>query len=395
MSRRREPAPELLTRLFEAEWENWQFNGRAPHRVETAEAHGRRTLALPARHVLATPLWIDGADLALAPEAAKLELEVRGLLPRAQGMEGVDLRLFPVENRTLAVAAVFPPELPEGCPAADRFEGSPFLLDLPADAATIWREGDDLVAAFTRGRDVVYWETIDRDAGVDEVRGWLGLIIQRLRGEGVLNAVPAIASRVEGLPAARIAPPVCAVLDSAPAESPSLERVRAAWKPVSVHAAEARRRQQERLRNVVLGVVAGYLALAAVLLLYAGFLQWRAGRLATENQRLRADVEAFQPTRRDWQLLAPTIEPAAFPLERLRGVVEALPAGKINLTRLVIEDGRIIVEGEAESFALATDYYNALAASEALRGITWSGNTNPVIGPAVTTFHAEGALPTP
>lgn len=392
---RREPAPELLTRLFGSDWENWRFNGLAPHRVDDASEPARRTLAVPARHVLATPLWIEGADPALAPEAAKLELEVRGLLPRAQGMDGVALRLLPVEGRTLAVAAVFPPELPEDCPPAERFEGSPFLLELPPDAVTLWREGEDYVAAFTRGPEVVYWETIDRSAGADEVRGWLSLILQRLRGEGVITVAPRVTSRVEGLPAGRIAPPGCEVIPSPPEEVPSLANQRSAWKPVSLHAAETRQRQRAKMRNVVLAIVAGYIALAAVLLLYAGFQQWRTGRLAAANDRLRAEVAAFQPTRRDWQVLAPTIEPAQFPLELLRGVVESLPPGNIHLTRLVVEEGRIIVEGEADSFALATDYYNALAGNEALRGITWSGNTNPIIGATVTTFHAEGALPPP
>jgi hypothetical protein len=70
-----------------------------------------------------------------------------------------------------------------------------------------------------------------------------------------------------------------------------------------------------------------------------------------------------------------------------------MPAGNVHLTKLNIENGRLTIDGESDSFALATDFYNSLASSEALRGIDWSGNTNPTVGPAVTTFHAEGALP--
>ncbi len=396
--KRKGPAPDLVLRLADSDWERWEFNGHGPRLLpaDAAVEGAVRTLAVPARHVVATPIWIEGADPALAPEAAKLELEVRGLLPRAQGMQGVALRLIPAETRTLAVAAVFPPELPEACPPADRFETSPFLRELPADSVTLWREGEDYVAAFTRGRDVVYWETIDRSVSAAEVRVWLGVIVQRLLAEGVLATPPELVCAVEGLPVDRILPPACrAVTAPPPPATPSLTGLRGDWQPVSAQEAAARRLQRERMRNVVLAVAAGYLVLAAVLLLYAGSLRWKAARLAAENTRLAAAVETFQPIRKDWSLLAPTVEPAQFPLELLRGAVEAMPTGNIHLTRFVVEDGRIIIEGEADSFALASDYYNALAASEPLKGIDWSGNTNPSVGPTVTTFHAEGSLPTP
>jgi hypothetical protein len=397
--KRRGPQPDVVIRLFDEDWQRWEFANGRPTMLpaDTAENGCRRTLAVPARQVLASPLWIDGADPALAPEAAKLELEVRGLLSRTTGMQGVSLRLLPGENRTLAVAAVFPTELSESCPPADRFDVSPFLFNLPSDAVTLWREGEDYVAAVTRGAETVYWETVDRSGGAEELRIWLNLIVQRLLAEGVITAPPRIVSWVEGLPAARVAPAGCPVpgepTDETSAVVPSLDHVQGDWKPASAHRAEAQRQQRERMRSIILAVVAGYLVLAAVLVLYAGILRWKASGLVAENARLTAEIAKFDPIRRDWEVIEPTVESAQFPLELLRGVVASLPAGNIHLTKFIIDQGRLKVDGEADSFSLATDFYNSLSSNEALQGITWDGNTNPTVGPTVTTFHAEGALP--
>jgi len=396
--KRRGPQPDVVIRLFDEDWQRWEFAGGRPSKLPAdAATNGcRRTLAVPARQVLASPLWIDGTDPALASESAKLELEVRGLLSRTTGMQGVSLRLLPGEGRTLAVAAVFPNELPESCPAADRFDVSPFLFKLPADSLTLWREGEDYVAAATRGAETVYWETVDRSSGAEELRVWLSLIVQRLQAEGVLVAPPRIVSWVEGLPAARITPAGCVVLGESAADTgaiaPSLERVQGDWKPGSAHRADAQRAQRERMRGIILAVAAGYLVLAAVLVLYAGVLRWKASGLAKENAKLTAEIEKFQPIRREWEVIEPTVESAQFPLELLRGVVGSLPAGNIHLTKFKIEEGKLTIDGEAESFGLATDFYNSLSANEALAGIVWS-NTNPTVGPTVTSFHAEGALP--
>lgn len=391
----RGPQPDVLVRLFDEEWQQWEISGGKRERLPAdAPVNGsRRTLAVPARHVLASPLWIEGTDPALTPDAAKLELEVRGLLSRAQGMEGVSLRLHPGETRTLAVAAVFPPELPEGVPGAERFDGSPFLLALPPDAATLWREGEDYVVAFTRGRDVVYWETADRSLGGEELRTWLRLITLRLEGEGVLDEPPRVVSLVEGLPADRFAPAGSRPSrDSDSAGSPALENLRGDWKPVSAHEADAKRKVRERMRSIVLAVAAGYLVLAAILFIYAGVLRWQSAGARAEAAKLRAAVDEFQPTAGDWNFIAPTAEPALYPLALLRGVIEAMPPDGVRLTKFNVEGGRISIDGEAPDFAAAKAFYNSLASSPGLKGIVWDGNTTPTVT-TVTSFHAEGALP--
>jgi hypothetical protein len=400
--KRKTAAPDVVVRLFDEEWQRWDVTGGAARLLGAdaalANGGGRRILAAPARQILASPLWIEGADPALVTEAAKLELEVRGLLPRAQGMDGVSLRLLPQDDRLLAVAAIFPPELPEGCPAkdAERFDASPLLMQLPEDSATLWREGGDIVAAFTRGRDVVYWETIDRSVGAEELRAWLGLICLRLRGEGVIAKSPRIVSWVEGLPAVRVAPAACAVEERSgeTAVQPTIARARFDWKPASAVVADEQRRRREQIRTIGLGIAAFYVVVIAVLVIYAGIVRWKAGHLAAESARLRAEVEKFQPIARDWDVLAPSVEPEQFPLEILRGVVMAMPPDGIRLTRFILEDGKVTVEGEANTFQMATDFTNSLGNSEPLRGITWESGTPTPESNNVWRFSNTGPLPT-
>lgn len=398
--KKRGPLPDVVARLFDAAWQRWEFAAGAPARQLSGEAPGeaRRILAVPARHVIATPLWIDGGDAALAPETVKLELEVRGLLPRAQGMAGTAMRLLPGGPRMLAVAAVFPAELPADCPQVEAFEVSPFFLALPADAATLWREGEDFVAAFTRGDDVVYWETIDRAAGAGELRCWLGLLALRLRGETVIEKPPRIASWVEGISAASIAPEGCEIVRdvaSAIPGVPSLQRARFDWKPASVLLAEAQRVRNERVRKFVLAVAAGYIVLAAVLALYFGSLRWQMARLAGEAARLRAEVETFQPIARDWAVLSPTLSPSVYPLEILGGAVAGMPAKGVRLILFRVEDGKVTISGEADTFQMATDYFNTLSSSDAFRGFGLQSDTPQMKANNSASFNITGTIPTP
>jgi hypothetical protein len=399
MTRRGPVSSDVVVRLYEEAWQRWKLSGGSPQLLANEEVHAdgatRVIHAVPARRVIATPLWIEGADAALAPETVKLELEVRGLLPRAQAMGGTVVRLLPQENRQLAVVATFPPELPEENSLADAYDVSPFLLDLPSDAVTLWREGDDLVAAFTRGEAVVYWETIDRSVPAEELQTWLGVLNLRLRGEAIIDRVPKVVSWVEGLPAARIAPAGCEATGAAPDSRPSLKHARFEWKPVSAQQADLQRLRREQIKRVVLIVAAIYVVIAAGFTLYFGALRWKISRLANETTQLKAEVEKFQPIARDWTMIAPTVEPEQYPLEILSGVVTGMPPQGIRLIRFKIEGGAVGVEGEADTFQMATDFYNALATAEGFRGFNLQSDTPQMKANNAASFNIHGAIPPP
>lgn len=398
---RRGPAAEVVLRLYDDAWQAWKLapDGGAAQRLggigDPLVTEARRIIAVPARRVIASALWIEGNDESLVVEAARLELDLRGLLPRGQGADGITLRLRPEEARTLVVAAAFPGEWPEE-PAIDgteRFEASPFLLPLPADSVTLWREEGDIVAAFRRGNDVVYWETIDRDAGADEMRTWIGLMALRLQGEGILSGPLKVISWVEGLAAARVAPSGWTASSEAVIEPlPVLERAKFEWRPPQAVQASAARAQRERVRTLVLAVAAAYVALIVVFGAYFGYLKFQASRLLAESKALNAEVATFESIAREWSMIAPTAETDTYPLEILRNVVAALPASGIRLTKFSIEGEQIWIEGEADNYPLAASFYEAVEKSEELANITWDNALPTLKQTGVASFRMKGQI---
>lgn len=373
---RRVPSREILFRLFDDSWESWEL-GAVPRRVEDAGAADQGSLAVPARQVVCSPLWIEESDDALVTEAAKLELEVRGLMPRAHGMNAVVLRAIPGGNRTMVVASVFPEGLPDEYPEAIRFDASPFLISLGADALTIWREGDDIVAAVTKGAHVVYWETNDRGADTVELRVWLGLIVTRLRGEGIITTTLTFANCVAGLAAERIMPQGChpepTVRDASDC-APNVRDAKWEWRPEAVLLAEQAQAQRARNRKVLFAVGAAYLVLAILVGAYFGLLTLQAGMLGREAKSLEEQIEGFQPVADEWlDVIGRTADPATFPLVILGKVVAELPPDGVRLTQFKIDGNEVTVAGEADSILIANDFTNKVAGSDS--AVAWERQT--------------------
>jgi hypothetical protein len=106
-------------------------------------------------------------------------------------------------------------------------------------------------------------------------------------------------------------------------------------------------------------------------------------------------VETFQPIARDWNILAPTLTPSIYPLEILGGAVAGMPPTGIRLILFRIEDGRVTVSGEADTFQMATDYFNSLSGSEVFRGFNLQSETPQMKANNSASFAISGTIPTP
>lgn len=391
--KRRAQAPEVVHRLFGDAWEVWETGEPSPRKLDgDAPPDAQSILAMPARQVIACPLWIEGTDPAIVLDAAKLELDVRGLVPRALGLAAVVFRTFPAEDRTLVVAAIFPAEAPPEFPAATRFDASPFLMKLAPDAVTLWREGDDVVAAVCRGNHVVYWETNDLTADAAELRAWLDLIVLRLRGEGIVSAPLRFANCVAGIPTDRLLPSGCEAVEAAGCE-PSIADAKFDWRPESVIRADRDRARAAQQRRILTAVAAGYLAVAACIGIYFGVLKIRASLLESEASKLRAQIEAYQPIAGEWtSLLGRTAEPEIFPLEILSRVVSAMPPEGIRLTLFKIDNLDVHLEGEADSFGVANNYAVKVVESDPV--VSWTRQT-PTTRGSTTHFVIQGRIREP
>jgi hypothetical protein len=124
-------------------------------------------------------------------------------------------------------------------------------------------------------------------------------------------------------------------------------------------------------------------------------LRWKISRLTAETARLHAEVDKFQPIARDWTMIAPTAEPSQYPLEILSGVVAGMPPQGVRLIRFKIEAGTVGVEGEADTFQMATDFFNALATAESFRGFNLQSDTPQMKANNSASFNIHGTIPTP
>jgi hypothetical protein len=392
-----------LVRPWNAQWERWEVEGGgAPLLAESGGADaihpaGRSILALPARTVIAAPLWIDSTDPAIVEESSRLELDVRGLLPRKGGGKDFVPRLLARDGRTLVVAAVFPAELPGGfqAPAFDSYEASPFLLGLEEDAVTLWREEDDLVAAFTSGRDVVCWETTRFTDDPEEISNWLRLLWLQLSGEGIVSGNLRLINHVAEIDRSRLRLPAViqpVTLPKADGEPmpPALGAARFQWKPAAALAHERALRRKRQMRQIAFAVASAYAAIVLVLLGAWGVLQLQLGSLKAEAAKLGAEVDKFQPVAREWRVIAPTAESGFFPLEILHFLVGKLPDDGIRLTKFALAEGMVTVEGEANSVSMASDYYAAITQDEGLRQLRWEMPTPIMLPNNAAQFRIQG-----
>lgn len=404
--------PTELVRLWGEVWERWEWPdgaGREPVLREEVSGAVALTgsptiLAVPARLAVAVPLWIDSTDAAIVDETARLELDVRGLLGRRSGAEAV-LRTVATEGeRTLVLSTVFPADLPESVPVAlfDRYEASPFLRPLAADALTIWREGGDLVAAVTRGATVIYWETLGWTDDAREISAWLKLMVLQLRSEQVVGAELTLCNELPGFKEDVLQVPVGVRLGgrdggvgSGDEIKPTLVGAVFQWRPPAAVAADLAAVRRRRMRQVAMAGAAAYAGIAVVVLAYLGFRHVQIAGLKGRAEALAEEVGRFEPVARQWRQVGPTAEAEFYPLEILYQTVKHLPADGVRMTLFDIDGGRVLVEGDASPSRLAAPFFEALTSDPELAGFSWN-MANPGLRPdGSARFQIQGTFAVP
>ncbi len=386
MSRGNKKQPPELIRLWGEVWERWRWpEGRTGNAVwvesverEPTPQGSPATLAVPARLALAAPLWIDSVEDELVEEMVRLELDVRGLLGKRQAAGDAVVRtVAATPERTLVLATVFPAALPESMPVAlfDQYEASPFLRPLMANALTLWREGGDLVAGFTREGKVVYWEAIGWTDDAREIGAWLNLACLQLRAEAVIEGELGFVSELPGFKAGVIALPdgvVAATSDEGDSKSdPILAGGIFRWRPPQAVAAATAAVRARQMRQIAYAALAMYLGLALIVGLYLAYQGLRKKALLDEAESLQAEVGEFEPVSRAWQRVAKTAAPEFFPLEVLHHIVKHLPEDGVRMTIYNVEDGRVLIEGDANPQRLTSPFYEAISSDPELVDYSW------------------------
>jgi len=375
-------------------WERWELIPPSPPAVrplELAVAGEGDVFAVPARQVVSVPLWLDSDDPAVVDAAVLLEMEVRGFASEGV-LPDTSVRQITRENgRTLVVVAVFPADFEKRFPdvAAQRYDVSAALLPLDEDALTIWREGGEYVAAYTRGRDLVHWSTWDAAASGREVQTWLKSATLSLLASGVITRRPRHVVVDDGLSVSDLGFDHSPIVR--PLGPPALEMARCDWRPASAIDAERRQLGRARFRRIAFAVGVAY---ALVICVAGGYLAWldvQASRLSSEVDVLQAEATQIQPMIRQWQSVGPSIDSRRFPLEILRQVVESLPPQGIRLTIFDVAPDRVTIEGEAISASHAAKYFETVSHQAGMADIDWQMPPPALLPNNTARFQIVGA----
>ncbi|MEI6337374.1 MAG: hypothetical protein WCQ57_02175 [Verrucomicrobiota bacterium] len=389
-----------LVRLRDG-WEIWELPGEAldqPPRLLGADRDSsakNRILAMPARLVMAAPIWVDSTDPEVVKTSIALEWEVRGWLPRKKSMNAVCSRQTEAGGKTLVIGTIFPAGVLAPYAGKDfaRYEASPFLVEPVEDAVALWREGDDLVAVFTRGREVVYWATLDWPSHSSPIRNWLEMLCLHLTASGVLESRPrrvVLDTALENHELTGLLPGVPQEISSFP---PSLKNAGFAWKPESARETERKADSTRKTRRVVLALAAAYLVLALAAGLHLGWLALQSRFLQNQITQLAAATSEFQPVVREWRIIGPGAETGCFPLEVLHHVVRTMPPAGICLTIYDTAEGRVTIEGEAVSASLASQFFAAVTRDKDLRHMNWQMPTPALLPNSAARFQLTGVIP--
>lgn len=395
------PGPESVLRQGAARWELWKYPPKDPPKMEpdpdmkSVGSAPRMLLALPTRSLTAIPLWVAGQGD--ARELAELELSGRHLIKRDS-----EVRIIPIdstEGRSLILAIA----VGDDSPAADYF-GKARFFDIPARLfdpgsadVIVWRESGDLVYAFFRDKRCVYFSA---SGEASPGPAFCGLILRtalRLRAEQVIHGLPSSIRMIGDFPAEdrqAIGNSLRLTVESVSPEPPPLLPA----VPVEV-TPPAALRARARIRGAKKLAVAGLAALAFYLLVVAGLgadlllkkiqldrLNASAGSIAPEAEQAKILVT-------EWKEFQSAIHPQSFALDQLAAVAAELPGDQIRLTQFSLENGRLLLAGEASDISQAYSFLEKVKKSAVLQNYDWTARQPQLAGKNKVRFEMEGVRP--
>jgi len=377
------------------QWETWKIDAGAfapagGPRLRPAD-FARTAFAWPSRDAITLPVWI--AESGDAEKIVALELEARGLSrPGETPAFALDEVAREDDRRLVAVHLLRESGVPSPFPRARWCDAAVRWLAVESDALHFWQENGAICYALTRGRKVVYAESLRTAEADDACFRAIRRVIQRLQAEGVLQEK------------------IAALVLFAPLPSSVQEHVRQAFAlplrtgerepilPEALHdlpssdIVTARRNLQTRgkIRMAAFGAIALLLALAIT----AG------GRLAYEMAEIRSleagitaqsdEVNRLVGIARDWQVVETALNPQFYPLDILRDCAAQLPETGARFTAFSVNGPEVVIQGEAASHPAAFSFAESIKKSPALAPYAWD-IPQPVMLPNNTaSFQMRG-----
>ena len=289
----------------------------------------------------------------------------------------------------------------EGCCAdgwqhhPEQFEPSVRMLPLPENGIAVWQELGRCVVAFTRDGKLLHAavlaaRVLDVDAAFE-----LRDLCAALQAHEFM-AEPEVIHIWTACETDFVPQLACLFLEAGvhkePRPDPRPPATASGLLPVQV----AVRRQEQQVRQGRL------LLLAAAAMIYLFFfgawwlrLQWRDARLnraETELAVRKPEIDRVTQAQAHWLAMEGAINPDLYPMELFHQIVSLLPEEGIRLKEFQIDNGKIIVSGEAATVNHALGFKGRLAASEALQHHAWSFPVPSIREDNRAEFRAEGTL---
>lgn len=343
------------------------------------------------------PFWCLSQEDASA-EAVALRWESLGLSSAGDASLWLHWTVLRKNQRTLVATLA----LAEEALCADawsghpeQFEPSARMLPLPENGIAVWKELGRYVVAWTReGRllhvAVLASRLLDVDAAF-EMRD----LCAALQAHDFMEEPPALhvwtSCETDFVPQL-----ACLFVEAEvrkePRPDPRPPADDGGLLPLNV--AMLRQQQQRRLGRMLL--------LTAAAMMYLCFfgawwlrLQWREGTLRhaeTELTVRQPEIDRVTQAQAHWQAMEGAINPDLYPVELFHQIVSLLPEEGIRLKEFQVENGKIIVSGEASTVNHALGFKGRLTACAALQNYAWSFPVPSIREDNRAEFRTEGTL---
>lgn len=375
------PRVHFLRAVDGDQWEHWIFaeskQAQFVRRLASpAEVHQQVVVSLPAQCTVTFPAWLATNDSEVIPEMLHLQLEKRGLLGRNGGVSAADYRVIESrENRTLAIATILQPDFPKDLvfEKVQRYEPSAYTFPLPPDRLIIWRERGRLTVAATRGREPVAVQVLGDSALSDTAALELKCIAFELESRRLCERLLGITlwgdftvedgerlERYIGLKVTRESVPL-----------PKLPKIKSKLLPPEVYLLHEKRRRRGRIVAAIAWLAAAYVLAVLVMIGYIFWQRQQADDLRRDIDRQGPVVAAIQETADRWRQMELAIDPKVYPVEVLYQVSGVLPHDGLRLTALEIQNGKVVIRGEASTAPAAFKFSEDIKAKPELQMFSW------------------------
>jgi len=352
-------------------------------------------LVLPVAQVHCQPLWLNETDTKQFPGMIHLQLELRGLLPRANGSPVFDWSVAAQEgNRTLVVVGVLPASLSQEVQddAYAAFDLSARYFSFPENAMTFWQEQDRLVVAVTRGKNLVYFQALAEGTLTSRVLQDLICIRATLI---LQNISPHLGQAVFWSTVERselTALQTTLQLPIQQTERPFPQTPPTPWKLIPPSVGEAKKtREIWRWRNRgILAAAVLYLLVVVIMLARLWITSYHVDQLQKWQSANAQEVTLVRKTKAAWKELSPVVDVNGYPLELLLNCAASVPADQLHLTLFEVNNGHILINGEAKNVTAAFQFRDHLQHDPHFAGYSWEMGQPKILPNDLTQLQIEG-----